>query len=80
MPLGKAILLLVAVKEGRAAAVAPMAGTVAQPGEPSRVAGLAAGGPVTAPAKALSGPPMAAKSGAASSTGGGSAPSLFGPP
>eukprot|EP00969_Alexandrium_andersonii_P006336 275090-Alexandrium_andersonii.AAC.1 len=70
MPLGKAILLLAAVREGQAAAVVPVAGITAQPGEQVRAAGLAAGGPVTAPAKALAGPPMAAKRGAASSAGG----------
>eukprot|EP00969_Alexandrium_andersonii_P260509 11517356-Alexandrium_andersonii.AAC.1 len=80
MPLGKALLLLAEVGGGQVAAVAPGAGGIAQPGEQGQVGGPAAGGPVTAPAKALAGPPTAAKGGAASSAGGSGALGLTGAP
>eukprot|EP00969_Alexandrium_andersonii_P218404 9647072-Alexandrium_andersonii.AAC.1 len=80
MPLGNALHLLAAVGGGQDATAAPVGTGAPPPGGLGQVGGAAAAGPVTAPPKALAGPPTAAKGSAACSVGGSSALAPAGTP
>eukprot|EP00969_Alexandrium_andersonii_P304593 13464293-Alexandrium_andersonii.AAC.1 len=80
MPLGKAIKLLVAVSEHRAAALVPPPAEAAQLREALRGVGPVAGGSAAASPKVEAGPPTAAKSGSADGACGSGRYNLFWPP